>query len=90
MNMVLKTSGNGNVCRASTRKRNVRIGFLGKIDMSKGFLSIGIYLWTLVIISIGLLVPLIKMNVYSDPLCNKSIYICPFCIGIHVESILIT
>ena len=38
--MVLKTNGNGNVCRASTRKRNVSIGFLGKIDMSKGFLSI--------------------------------------------------
>ena len=40
MNRVLKTNGNGNVCRASTRKRNVSIGFLGKIDMSKGFLSI--------------------------------------------------
>ena len=40
MNMILKANGNGNVCKASTKKRNVRIGFLGKIDMSKGFLSI--------------------------------------------------
>ena len=38
--MILKANGNGNVCKASTKKRNVRIGFLGKIDMSKGFLSI--------------------------------------------------
>ena len=40
MNRVLKTNGNGNVCRASTRKRNVSVGFLGKIDVSKDFLSI--------------------------------------------------
>ena len=77
MNMVLKTNGNGNVCRASTRKRNVSIGFLGKIDMSKGFLSIrNIFMDPCNNINrfIG---PPIKMNVYSDPLCNKSIYICP-------------
>ena len=109
MNRVLKTNGNGNVCRASTKKRNVSIGFLGKIDVSKDFLSIRnifmdpcnninllfivyIYLFIFIycLLLICLLAPLIKMNVYLDPLCNKSIYICPSCIGIHVKSILIT